>query len=108
MYKARGSRAETCRLLGSDGQDFLALHFYLDAEGRTQIGALNNRAARPHASRKIAQFERVEYRPAAGVSHHGMFSGGKAVVVFQLAQVSDVLELTIPEWSFLREGPVAT
>lgn len=95
-------------LFGSHREYFLALHFYFDAEGWTQIGALNNRAARPNVSRKIAQFERVVDRAAAGVSHHRMPGGAKTVVVFQLAQVRDVFELAIAKRGFFGKGPVAT
>src|SRR5258706_548795 len=94
-------------LLSPHGEDFLTLHFYFDAEGRTQIGSLRDASAHPNASWKIGQFQRVKHGTAAGVSDHGMFRGAKTVIGFQLIQIRDEFELAIAERRFLREGPVA-
>src|SRR5712664_164206 len=77
-----GSPLQRPKLLRPNSEDFPALNLDFDAERRTQIGALYNRSAHPHASRKIGQFERVEDSAAAGVSHHGVFGRVKAIVVF--------------------------
>ncbi len=99
--------AKMCQLLRPHGEDFLALHFYFDANGRTEIRSLHDASAHPNAPRKICQLQRVKYRAAAGISDHGMFCGAKAVIGFQLFQIRDEFELTIAKRRFLRKGPVA-
>lgn len=102
------SELETRELLRPYGEDFLALNFYFDAEGRAQIGALHDASTRPGASaRKIGGLERVKHRAAAWVSDHGMFRRAEAVIRFQFVQVRDVFELAITVRRFLCEGPVA-
>ena len=89
---------EIRKLLRPNGEDFLALNFYFDADGRAQIGSLHDASANPGAAaRKIGGFERIEHRPAAGVPDHGMFRGPESVIVFQLLQVGEVFEFAISE-----------
>src|SRR5260370_12487194 len=76
---------EIRKMLRPNSEDFLALIFYFDAEGRAQIGSLHDPSANPGAAAgKIGGFERVEHRAAAGVADHGMIRGAEAVIIFQL------------------------
>src|ERR1700719_2645336 len=92
------SLPEIRKLLRPNGEDFFALNFYFDAEGRTQIGSLHDASANPGAAAgKVGGSERIEHRAAAGIPDHGMFRDPEAVIVFQLQQVGDVFEFAIPE-----------
>lgn len=98
---------EMCELLSPHREDFLALHFDFDAQGRPKVGTLDDTSAHPNAPGKIGQFQRVKHRAAAGVSDHRMFRGAKTIVGSQFIQIDDVFELAIAERRFLREGPIA-
>src|SRR6202045_1511625 len=92
------SLPEIRKLLRPNGEDFFALNFYFDADGRAQIGSLHDASANPGAAaRKVGGFERIEHRAAAGIPDHGMFRGAEAVIVFQLLQIGEVFEFAIPE-----------
>src|ERR1700694_4545049 len=94
------------KLLGPDRKNVFTLNLDLDAEGRAKIRPLRNSAAYPYAAGKIRQLERVEECSAAGVPHHGMFCGAKAVIIFQLLEIRDVFKLAVAEGGVLGEGPI--
>lgn len=101
------SRHEIRKLLGPYRQNIFALNLDLDTQRRTKIRSLHDGAAHPHIPWKIGRLERVEDRSAAGVSDHGMFRAAKAVLVFQLIQIRDVLELAIAVGRVQGKRPVA-
>ena len=107
LFPKTSAWRKTRRLFGSHGEDAFACHLEFDSERRAQIGSLHNRSARPNTPRKIAHFERVEYRAAARVPNHGMFRRVKAVILGQLCQVGQVFQLAIPEGRIRGKRPVA-
>src|SRR5260370_39739907 len=85
-FSLRPARAwgllEIRKLLRPKSEDFLAVNFYFDAEGRAQIGSLHDPSANPGAAAgKIGGFEGVEHRAAAGVADRGMIRGAEAVII---------------------------
>ena len=81
------------RLFGADGEDLLALDFDFDAEGRTDVAALNDGAAHPDIAGKVGGLEGIVERTAARIADKGMIGPRVAVVVPEPLQVRDIFEL---------------
>src|SRR6266404_670589 len=94
-------------LFRTHGEDWFALDFDFDAEGRADVAALNNAAAHPDVSGKIGSLERIVESAAARIADEGMIGAGEAVVLAKPFQVGDVFELAGAIRSFTRESPVA-
>jgi len=84
------------------------LVFYLefDAEGRTDVGALDDGAADPDVSGEHGHFFWIEDRVAAGVANHGVLGGVKAIVAPQLVEIGEVFEVATAVGGAHDEGPV--
>jgi hypothetical protein len=101
------SREWRCYLFGADGENLFALDFYFDAEGRTDVGALNDGALDPDVAGKVGGLQRVIERAAARIADERMRCVMVVVIFDQLVHIGDVLELAITVRGFSREGPIS-
>ena len=68
------------------------MDFDFDAEGRADVGALDNGAANPDVTGEIDGMERVVESASAGIADERMGGIAIAVVGTHFVQVGDVLE----------------
>ena len=80
-------------LFRADGEDLFALDFDFDAEGGTDVAALNNGAAHPDVAGQIGGLEGIVERTAARIADKGMIGALVAIVIPEPLQVRDIFEL---------------
>src|SRR5262249_31176537 len=93
-------------LLHANGEDVLALHLYLEAEGRSQIRTLGDQTADPHIAGQVGHARRVEKRPVARISDHRVFRIAESVVGFQLSEIGNIFQPAIAVGGGHRQTPI--
>ena len=85
------------------------MDFDFDAEGRTNIAALDNGAANPDVALagKVDGLQRIVEGAAARVADEGMIGAGVAVLFAELAEVTDIFQLAVAVRGIAGENPVA-
>ena len=99
-------RWDETRLFGADGEDLFALDFDFDAEGRANVGALDNGAANPDVAWEVDGAEGIVEGSAAGIADEGMIGTAIAILGAEPVQIGDVLELTTAVRSLTGVGKI--